>query len=86
MVEDREPPDYVKELPVMYFIDHTHYESEAPGTYSKRNKYEAKEISKVVQHLCDQQRVPPKKITVLCSYRGQVGCISVSFLLMCSLP
>lgn len=77
MVQDRKPPDYIKELPVMYFIDHTHYESGAPGTYSKRNEYEAKEIVKAVQYLCDQG-VPPSKITVLCSYRGQVGRTSVS--------
>jgi len=55
----------------MYFYTHTAWESESKDT-SKRNTREALEITEVAKTFCLKGKVLPSKITVLCSYRGQV--------------
>ena len=57
----------------MYFWTHTERESESETSHSKRNSHEAKEITRVAKTFCQDDGVPPSKITVLCSYRGQVS-------------
>ncbi|XP_015754366.1 PREDICTED: uncharacterized protein LOC107334006 [Acropora digitifera] len=56
----------------MYFWTHTAREEEDKFSYSKRNSHEAKKITEVAKTFCHEGGVPPSKITVLCSYRGQV--------------
>jgi len=56
----------------MYFWTHTTWESESSET-SKRNTREAREITEVATTFCVKGGVPPSKITVLCSYRGQAS-------------
>jgi len=56
----------------MYFWTHTAREEEDKFSYSKRNHHEAKKITEVAKTFCHEGGVPPSKITVLCSYRGQV--------------
>ncbi|XP_068728425.1 NFX1-type zinc finger-containing protein 1-like [Montipora capricornis] len=55
----------------MYFWTHTAHEKDSPSSHSKLNYCEAGKISEVAKSLC-LKGVPPAKITVLCSYRGQV--------------
>ncbi|KAJ7323744.1 NFX1-type zinc finger-containing protein 1 [Desmophyllum pertusum] len=58
----------------MYFYDyHTSYESASKDSHSKRNSHEAREITEVAKNFCQEGRVPPSKIAVLCSYRGQAS-------------
>ncbi len=59
----------------MYFWTHTVWETESRET-TKRNFREAKEITEVAGTFCDKGGVSPSKITVLCSYRGQVSLTS----------
>ena len=67
----------------MYFIDHTNPESNAQGSHSKRNTYEARKIFEALQYLVCENNVPASKITVLCSYRGQAS-TCITFLLWLS--
>jgi len=69
LVRDNDPPSCVSSS--MYFWTHTVWESEPKG-HSKRNSREAREITEVAKTFCKEGGVPPSKITVLCSYRGQV--------------
>ena len=57
----------------MYFWTHTEPESESKASHSKRNTYEAEEITRVAQIFCQDGGISPSRITVLCSYRGQVS-------------
>ena len=49
------------------------WDSETRDSHSKRNSREAKEITEVAKTFLVKGRVLPSKITVLCSYRGQVS-------------
>ncbi|XP_015763067.1 PREDICTED: NFX1-type zinc finger-containing protein 1-like [Acropora digitifera] len=62
----------------MYFWTHTKLE-EDKFSHSKRNSCEAEKITEVAKTFCQEGRVPPSKITVLCSYRGQVPEIKKCF-------
>ena len=57
----------------MYFWTHTDWEEESKNSHSKRNITEARKITEVAKTFCEKGGVPPSKITVLCSYRGQVS-------------
>ena len=60
----------------LYFIDHTNPESDAQGSYSKRNTEEAKKIVQAIRYL-SANGVRASQVTVLCSYRGQASaCIA----------
>ena len=63
------PPDCIKKS--MFFQTHTEPEEDSKDSHSKCNKREVVLLSKVATHLCDN-RFRKDKITVLCSYRGQV--------------
>ena len=56
----------------MYFWTHTDPETEH-ASHSKRNIKEVDEITKVAKTFLRNGNVDPNKITVLCSYRGQVS-------------
>ena len=64
----------------MYFWTHAKRESESKSSPSKRNSHEAEKITEVAEELCREGGVCPSKITVLCSYRGQVSLISIHYL------
>ena len=70
LVKDNDLPVCVKSS--MYFWTHTKWESESIE-HSKRNSREAQEITKVAKTFCQEGGIHPSKITVLCSYRGQVN-------------
>lgn len=69
-VRDNELPGCVEKS--MYFCEHTSSES-ASKDHSKRNRHEAGEITEVAKTFCQEGRVDPSKITVLCAYRGQAS-------------
>ncbi|XP_078352980.1 uncharacterized protein LOC144637775 isoform X2 [Oculina patagonica] len=64
----------------MYFWTHTIGESDSKNSHSKLNEAEARKITEVAERLCGEGQVLPSKITVLCSYRGQVTEIKHRFL------
>ena len=69
-VRDNKLPDCVEKS--MYFCEHTSPESTSKD-HRYRNLHEAREITRVVKTFCEKGRVDPKKITVLCAYRGQAS-------------
>ncbi|XP_078352990.1 NFX1-type zinc finger-containing protein 1-like [Oculina patagonica] len=69
LVRKNDLPDCVEKC--MFFCYHTSFES-ASKDHSKRNSHEAREITKVAERFCQEGRVLPSRITVLCAYRGQV--------------
>ena len=84
LVKDNDPPSCVSSS--MYFWTHTEWESDSKASHSKRNSREAREITEVAKTFCEKGGVSPSKITVLCSYRGQVGvCTDVKRCLSCKL-
>ncbi|PFX18911.1 Helicase required for RNAi-mediated heterochromatin assembly 1 [Stylophora pistillata] len=62
----------------IYFWTHTDWEDESKNSHSKRNITEAKKITEVARTFRERE-VPPSKITVLCSYRGQVDEVKKHF-------
>ena len=84
LVKYNDPPSCVTST--MYFWTHTKWESDSTASHSKRNSREAREITEVAKTFCEKGGVSPSKITVLCSYRGQVGvCTDVKRCLSCKL-
>nr|XP_058942771.1 NFX1-type zinc finger-containing protein 1-like [Pocillopora verrucosa] len=71
LVKSYLPPPCVSSS--MYFWTHTSHEDESKNSHSKTNVTEAKKITEVAKTFCEKGGVPPSKITVLCSYRGQVA-------------
>lgn len=55
----------------IYFIDHTHEESETDELNSKRNKFEAEYLSKLCEYLIKLEYAP-SQITVITMYLGQL--------------
>ena len=58
----------------MFFQTHSVEEEDTRDSHSKFNQREVVHVRKVAKHLYDRG-YDKNRITVLCSYRGQVGCL-----------
>ncbi|OQR79981.1 NFX1-type zinc finger-containing protein 1-like [Tropilaelaps mercedesae] len=58
----------------LFFMRHSHLELSNRETHSKSNQFEAQFVARLALHL-RQQGYAPEEVTILATYRGQVGAI-----------